>query len=164
VALQTEFHELVALALGVADREIGFGLTVGCADDVGGLVDTTLELAWYLVRIFFLLSRGACSEPTFVSTFTGIRIDGVDFGVVAGLSVSAVRAIRLGKISTAHFKSTCSQAYTIQSVKEGIEKIGGRNLLRFIELVINLIESDRLWVDQGVSVHGVSCLIVTTSE
>jgi hypothetical protein len=115
VALQTEFHELVALALGVADREVGFGLTVGCADDVGGLVDTTLELAWYLVRIFFLLSRGACSEPTFVSTFTGIRIDGVDFGVVASLSVGAVRAIRLEKsvlpISNQHvIKLTPSRA------------------------------------------------------
>jgi hypothetical protein len=55
VALQTEFHELVALALGVADREVGFGLTVGCADDVGGLVDTTLEFAFYLVNIGFLL-------------------------------------------------------------------------------------------------------------
>lgn len=56
MALQTKFHELVALALGVADGQVGFSLAVGCADDVGGLVDTTLELACYLVKIVFFLS------------------------------------------------------------------------------------------------------------
>jgi hypothetical protein len=44
------------LALGVADREVGFSLAVGGAYDVGGLVDAALELAWYLVKIVFLLS------------------------------------------------------------------------------------------------------------
>lgn len=61
---------------------------------------------------------------------------------------------KTGKVSISKFRSTCSSTYPIQSVKEGIEKIGGCNLLRLIKLVINLIESDGLWVDQGVPVHG----------
>jgi hypothetical protein len=46
VALEAEFHELVALTFGVADGEVGFGLAVGCTDHVGGLVDSALELAF----------------------------------------------------------------------------------------------------------------------
>lgn len=52
MALKTEFQEFVALALGVSDWEIGFGLAVGGADDVCGLVDTTLELSCSEVSIF----------------------------------------------------------------------------------------------------------------
>jgi hypothetical protein len=46
VTLEAEFHELVALTFGIADGEVGFGLAVGCADHVGGLVDSALELTF----------------------------------------------------------------------------------------------------------------------
>lgn len=46
VALEAELEELVALAFGVVDWEVGFGLAVGGTDYVGGFVDTALELAW----------------------------------------------------------------------------------------------------------------------
>lgn len=45
VALQAELQELITLALGVGDGEIGFGLSVRSADDVCGLVYTALKLA-----------------------------------------------------------------------------------------------------------------------
>lgn len=54
MTLQTKFQELVALALCVGDWEVGFGLAVGGADDVCGLVYATLEFS-YLVLV-----TGAC--------------------------------------------------------------------------------------------------------
>lgn len=48
MALQAELQELIALALGVCDGEIGFGLSVGGADDVCGLVHTALKLACFV--------------------------------------------------------------------------------------------------------------------
>jgi hypothetical protein len=47
VALQAELQELIALALGVGDGEIGFCLSVGGADDIGGLVYSALKLACF---------------------------------------------------------------------------------------------------------------------
>jgi hypothetical protein len=47
MTLQAEFHEFIALALGVGDREIGFGLSIGGTDDGGGLVYTALKLACF---------------------------------------------------------------------------------------------------------------------
>ena len=41
--------------------------------------------------------------------------------------------------------------YTIESVKESVEQVGGRNLLRFIDLVINLVKSHGLGVDKGIT-------------
>lgn len=50
VTLQTELQEFVTLALGIADGEISFGLAVGGANDVGGLVNAALELPCKKVR------------------------------------------------------------------------------------------------------------------
>lgn len=46
MTLQTQLQELITLTLGVANGEVGLSLTVGGADDVGGLIDATLELSW----------------------------------------------------------------------------------------------------------------------
>ena len=64
-------------------------------------------------------------------------------------------------VSIANFQPL-DQTYPVKSVKEGVEQVGCGNLRRFIELVINLVESDGLWIDQGVAVKKrVSCLPVT---
>jgi hypothetical protein len=49
MALQAEFHKFIALALGVGDWKIGFGLSIGGTDDGGGLVYTALKLACFFV-------------------------------------------------------------------------------------------------------------------
>lgn len=41
--------------------------------------------------------------------------------------------------------------YTIESVKESVKQVGGRNLLRFIDLVINLVKSHGLGVDKRIT-------------
>lgn len=42
MALETELQEFIALALGVVDGQIRFGLPIRGTDDVGGLVDKAL--------------------------------------------------------------------------------------------------------------------------
>lgn len=49
MALQAEFHEFIALTLGVGDWEIGFGLSIGGTDDCSGLVYTALKFACFCV-------------------------------------------------------------------------------------------------------------------
>ena len=48
MALQAEFHKFIALALGVGDWKIGFGLSIGGTDDGGGLVYTALKLTCFV--------------------------------------------------------------------------------------------------------------------
>jgi len=69
-SLQTELHELVALPLLVARREIVFLFTIADADNVGWLVGTALALS-------------------FVTIEQGIRIHRVYTGV-ASLAVGTV--------------------------------------------------------------------------
>jgi hypothetical protein len=45
VALETEFQEFVALALGVVDRKISLSLSIRRADYVGWLENTALKFA-----------------------------------------------------------------------------------------------------------------------
>ena len=93
MALQAELQELIALALGVCDGEIGFGLSVGGADDVCGLVHTALKLAY-----FVLATRSVCLVElyvTFVATGLRVGIDCVDIGVVARFTEGTVCAVRL---------------------------------------------------------------------
>lgn len=46
MALETKFHELVALTLDVVGWEVGLGLSVGSGDDLVGRVNTALASAF----------------------------------------------------------------------------------------------------------------------
>jgi hypothetical protein len=74
VALETELHELVALAAGVGGGEIGLSLAVGGGDDFGGLVD-------------------AAFADAFVAACYVVRVDEVDGGVVPSFAVGCVGAV-----------------------------------------------------------------------
>lgn len=113
MALQTELEEFVALALGVGDGEIGFGLTVGGTDDVSRLVNSAHELS--------LVAAG-----------TGVWVDRVNARVIALLSVGLVCAVG-----------------AIESIKEGVEQVGGGDFNGLVELIIDLIQSDGLRVNQS---------------
>lgn len=70
MTLQTKFQELVALTLCVGDWEIGFGLAVGGADDVCGLVYATLEFA-YLVLVTDSLHHDSIWEDPYLCSHRG---------------------------------------------------------------------------------------------
>lgn len=72
--METEFHKLIALALLVVAGQLAFLLAVGDGDDVCGLVDTALEVA-------------------FVSAACGVGIHGVNAGEVAGLVEGGVGTV-----------------------------------------------------------------------
>jgi hypothetical protein len=74
VALKTKLHELVALSLLIIGREIVFLAAVGDGNDVGRLVDAALQRP--------LESAGI-----------GVRVDGIESGIIAGLAECRVRAI-----------------------------------------------------------------------
>lgn len=63
MALQAELQELITLALGVGDGEIGFGLSVRSTDDVCGLVYTALKLACCCVSDQISLVGGNAMLP-----------------------------------------------------------------------------------------------------
>lgn len=45
MALETQLHELVALAHGVVERQVSFSLAIRGTDNISWFVDTALELA-----------------------------------------------------------------------------------------------------------------------
>ena len=49
--LQSQFHPLVALPLGVAEWEVCLGFAITGADDSCGLVNTTLQLTYLRVSM-----------------------------------------------------------------------------------------------------------------
>lgn len=54
-------------------------------------------------------------------------------------------------VSSIHLIFKKNITYTIESIKESVEQVGGRNLFRFINLVINLVESHGLRVDKRIT-------------
>lgn len=72
--METEFHKLIALALLVVAGQLAFLLAVGDGDDICGLVDTALEVA-------------------FVSAACGVGIHGVNAGEVAGFVEGGVGTV-----------------------------------------------------------------------
>lgn len=87
---------------------------------------------------------------TLVATRLGIGIDCVDIRVVALFTEGTVCAVRLKLLAICIYLQQ-NMTYTIESVKESVEQVGGRNLLRFIDLVINLVKSHGLGVDKGIT-------------
>jgi hypothetical protein len=128
MALESQLHELVALTLGVANGEVCFSLAVGGADDIGGLVDTALELA-------------------FVTPGCWVGVDGVNRWIITCLSVGRVCAVRLKQLAIAVAKDRCD-TYTIESIKESVEQVGSRDLFWLINLIVDLVQSHRLRIDQ----------------
>lgn len=48
------------------------------------------------------------------------------------------------------------ETYAIKSVEEGVEQVGGRDLLRLIQLVIDLVQGHLLGIDQRVAVSALA--------
>jgi hypothetical protein len=44
-----------------------------------------------------------------------------------------------------------NMTYAIESIKKSVEQVSGCNLDRLIDLVIDLVQSDRLRIDQGIT-------------
>lgn len=147
MALQTEFHELVALALGVVDWEVCFGLAVGGADHVCWLVDAALELSlnelvagkgtghgiWYLCS---RLDEGQDRLDRYSGHCRFLR---------RHCMCSMTETVRVRHYSRG------GQTYTIESIKERVEQVGSRHLLWLVKLVVDLIQSHRLGVDQCIA-------------
>ena len=76
--ISTKFHELIALSLGIVDREILLGLAVGGAEDVGRPVDSALELAlvaaFVRVRVLWVNARGVALDAVcFICAIASIQ-------------------------------------------------------------------------------------------
>lgn len=80
VSLQRQFHPLVALALIVADWDVGFGFAIANTDNSRGLVHTTLTRTLVAIRCWVWIDR----------IFPTISSDTVS-------CVVAVRAIQLSR-------------------------------------------------------------------
>lgn len=78
------------MALCVGDGEIGFGLAVGGADDVRGLVHATLKFA-YIMSVLSCMSKR--HKFTFVAIWVGIGVHGINVWVVTRFTESAVCAV-----------------------------------------------------------------------
>lgn len=90
--MESEFHELVALTEDVVGWEIDFGLAVGGADDVRGLVDAALEGALEGISVS-LINGQKLRRLTIVATGSRIRVDGIDAWIIASLTVGGVGAV-----------------------------------------------------------------------
>ena len=91
MALQTEFHELVALAFSVVDWEVCLCLTVGGADDVCGFVDAALKLACFGQSLNFQV------KVQWIYLCTHLGVDLGRLGLCLGYSPSLHRHCRYSR-------------------------------------------------------------------
>lgn len=73
--MESELQKFIALALAVVDRQIGLRFAVRRTDNIGGLVNTALELA-------------------FIATSGWIWIHRINAWIVPSLAICTVGAIR----------------------------------------------------------------------